>query len=223
MTTQSEHAPAPAERMRAAAVVISAYQREMGEARDVTDARRARLEAIRLVRERGLPVRAVDDSASPGWPQRAGDLAAYAAAGGSVDVVLRGGIDAVADPGRALLARAGVAVRITSDPGVRVVMAGAEVAWVGIGSVQEGRFARVQARSAVVALGCLYDRLRTSAVATADPVLAALAFGMSDERAATAMGVSCRTFTRRVRGLMDQLGVRTRFELACSARHRGWL
>jgi DNA-binding NarL/FixJ family response regulator len=54
-------------------------------------------------------------------------------------------------------------------------------------------------------------------------VLVALAFGVSDERAAAAMGVSHRTYTRRVRALMDRAGVGTRFELACWARDRGRL
>jgi hypothetical protein len=209
--------------MRAAAVVAQAYRTSLGEAQGTTDPRTARVEAIRLVRERGLPVRAVDDAGSPGWGQRADDLSAFAAAGGSVDVVLRGGLDAADDPGYAALVRAGAAARLTARPGVRLVLAGEEAAWVGIGSADERRVVRVVTPVVITALGALHDHLRTTGVVPSDPVLVALAFGVGDERAAAAMGVSHRTYTRRVRALMDQAGVGTRFELACWARDQGRL
>lgn len=58
------------------------------------------------------------------------------------------------------------------------------------------------------------DRLR--------PVLDALLDGQVDAVAARRLGLSRRTYTRRVAELMDLLGVRTRAQAGAAARRRGW-
>lgn len=54
-------------------------------------------------------------------------------------------------------------------------------------------------------------------------ILQLLAAGISDAAIAEQVGVSQRTVERRVRSLMDQLGVTTRFQAGVQAVHRGWL
>ena len=50
-----------------------------------------------------------------------------------------------------------------------------------------------------------------------------LAAGATDAAIADRMGISQRTVERRVRGLMEQLGVTTRFQAGVQAARRGWL
>ncbi|MFF5204484.1 helix-turn-helix domain-containing protein [Streptosporangium sp. NPDC000396] len=54
-------------------------------------------------------------------------------------------------------------------------------------------------------------------------LLALLNAGVSDGRAAETLGMSRRTFYRRLEQLMAQTGTANRFQLAAQAAHRGWL
>ncbi|MEU0568289.1 helix-turn-helix domain-containing protein [Nonomuraea sp. NPDC005983] len=54
-------------------------------------------------------------------------------------------------------------------------------------------------------------------------LLTLLAAGMTDEAIARQLGWHPRTVQRRVRRLMDQLGVRTRFQAGMHAQREGWL
>ena len=54
-------------------------------------------------------------------------------------------------------------------------------------------------------------------------VLALLTAGLTDEAMAKHLGLSLRTVQRRVRVLMDEAGVQTRFQLGVQADRRGWL
>lgn len=54
-------------------------------------------------------------------------------------------------------------------------------------------------------------------------VLQLLATGATDAKIAEQIGISQRTVERRVRALMDQLGVTTRFQAGVQAARRGWL
>ncbi|MFB7453588.1 DNA-binding response regulator [Streptomyces sp. NPDC056194] len=55
------------------------------------------------------------------------------------------------------------------------------------------------------------------------PVLDALLSGVTDETAATRLGVSARTYSRRVGELMAALGTTSRFRAGAEAARRGWL
>jgi len=54
-------------------------------------------------------------------------------------------------------------------------------------------------------------------------VLAMLASGLADDRAAQRSGVSARTYSRRVAELVDLLGSTSRFTAGVEAVRRGWL
>ncbi len=54
-------------------------------------------------------------------------------------------------------------------------------------------------------------------------LLALLAAGMKDEAIAHQLDVSVRTVRRRLRSLLDRLGVQTRFQAGAAAARRGWL
>ncbi|HET7017125.1 MAG TPA: hypothetical protein VFI65_24595 [Streptosporangiaceae bacterium] len=54
-------------------------------------------------------------------------------------------------------------------------------------------------------------------------ILALLTFGIPDEVIARELGLSDRTYQRRLHGLMRQLNAQTRFQLARQAARRGWL
>ncbi|MFF3466100.1 helix-turn-helix domain-containing protein [Streptomyces sp. NPDC001984] len=54
-------------------------------------------------------------------------------------------------------------------------------------------------------------------------LLALLNSGLTDEGIARSLGWSARTTQRRIRALMEELGVNTRFQLGRSAHARGWL
>ncbi|MEV0807781.1 helix-turn-helix transcriptional regulator [Micromonospora sp. NPDC050200] len=93
----------------------------------------------------------------------------------------------------------------------------------------------VHSSSLLVALRGLFDAIwRTSVpVATGasgddtDPddrrLLTYLAAGMTDDAISRQLGWHLRTVQRRVRRLMGELGVRTRFQAGLHAARRGWL
>lgn len=54
-------------------------------------------------------------------------------------------------------------------------------------------------------------------------VLAMLTSGLPDSAAAKQLGLSLRTYQRRVRALMTRLGAQTRFQAGAQAVQRGWL
>ncbi|MFI8514505.1 DNA-binding response regulator [Streptomyces sp. NPDC085460] len=55
------------------------------------------------------------------------------------------------------------------------------------------------------------------------PVLEALLSGLTDEAAAARLGMSARTYSRRVGELMAALGTTSRFRAGAEAARRGWL
>ncbi|MFJ8658824.1 DNA-binding response regulator [Streptomyces sp. NPDC093795] len=55
------------------------------------------------------------------------------------------------------------------------------------------------------------------------PVLDALLAGLTDETAAARLGMSARTYSRRVGELMAALGTTSRFRAGAEAARRGWL
>lgn len=55
------------------------------------------------------------------------------------------------------------------------------------------------------------------------PVLDAILAGMTDEAAATRLGMSPRTYSRRVGELLDVLGTASRFRAGVEAARRGWI
>lgn len=55
------------------------------------------------------------------------------------------------------------------------------------------------------------------------PVLEALVSGLTDEAAAARLGMSARTYSRRVGELMAALGTTSRFRAGAEAARRGWL
>lgn len=55
------------------------------------------------------------------------------------------------------------------------------------------------------------------------PVLEALLAGLTDETAAARLGMSSRTYSRRVGELMHALGTTSRFRAGAEAARRGWL
>ncbi|MGA5637985.1 DNA-binding response regulator [Streptomyces cinereoruber] len=55
------------------------------------------------------------------------------------------------------------------------------------------------------------------------PVLDALVAGLTDETAAARLGMSARTYSRRVGELMAALGTTSRFRAGAEAARRGWL
>jgi sugar-specific transcriptional regulator TrmB/DNA-binding CsgD family transcriptional regulator len=56
-----------------------------------------------------------------------------------------------------------------------------------------------------------------------DHILRLLAIGLTDRAVATQLGLSMRTVQRRVRALMDQAEVDSRFQLGAAAARRGWV
>ncbi|MFC8918799.1 DNA-binding response regulator [Streptomyces sp. NPDC057116] len=55
------------------------------------------------------------------------------------------------------------------------------------------------------------------------PVLEALLAGLTDETAAARLGISGRTYSRRVGELLSALGTTSRFRAGAEAARRGWL
>ncbi|GAB2963297.1 helix-turn-helix domain-containing protein [Micromonospora polyrhachis] len=54
-------------------------------------------------------------------------------------------------------------------------------------------------------------------------LLSLLVAGLTDEAAGSRLGISRRTVVRRVQGLMERTGSRSRLQLGWQARERGWL
>lgn len=54
-------------------------------------------------------------------------------------------------------------------------------------------------------------------------ILALLTTGLPDDAVARQLGMSDRTYQRRIHDMMERLGARTRFQLARHAGRRGWL
>ncbi|MGS2587976.1 DNA-binding response regulator [Streptomyces hebeiensis] len=69
--------------------------------------------------------------------------------------------------------------------------------------------------AALPAPGVLPSQLR--------PVLEALLAGLTDETAATRLGMSTRTYSRRVGDLLTALGTTSRFRAGAEAARRGWI
>ncbi|MGW7362398.1 DNA-binding response regulator [Streptomyces sp. NPDC054841] len=71
------------------------------------------------------------------------------------------------------------------------------------------------------------DDLAAAACGTAPahlrPVLDALLAGLTDEAAATRLGMSARTYSRRVGELLTALGTASRFRAGAEAARRGWI
>ena len=55
------------------------------------------------------------------------------------------------------------------------------------------------------------------------PVLQQLLSGATDHTASRLLGLSPRTYSRRVSELLDYLGVESRFQAGVEAARRGWL
>ena len=55
------------------------------------------------------------------------------------------------------------------------------------------------------------------------PVLQAMLAGLTDETAATRLGMSGRTYSRRVGELLTALGTTSRFRAGAEAARRGWI
>ncbi|WP_260848867.1 DNA-binding response regulator [Streptomyces sp. SLBN-118] len=66
-------------------------------------------------------------------------------------------------------------------------------------------------------------RVAGTAPAHLRPVLHALLAGLTDEAAATRLGMSGRTYSRRVGELLTALGTTSRFRAGAEAARRGWL
>ncbi|MFI1189977.1 BTAD domain-containing putative transcriptional regulator [Streptomyces californicus] len=56
-----------------------------------------------------------------------------------------------------------------------------------------------------------------------EPILEQLLIGATDTTASRRLGLSSRTFSRRVSELLDYLGVATRFQAGAEAHDRGWI
>jgi DNA-binding NarL/FixJ family response regulator len=54
-------------------------------------------------------------------------------------------------------------------------------------------------------------------------ILTLLTAGLPDDVIARELGISERTYQRRVRAMMERVNAQTRFQLARQAARRGWL
>jgi DNA-binding NarL/FixJ family response regulator len=69
------------------------------------------------------------------------------------------------------------------------------------------------------------DEMQTTMPAPTDEeraVASLLVTGMTDEMAARRLGLSRRTFRRRLKALMDKLGARSRFQAGFMLAETGW-
>lgn len=83
------------------------------------------------------------------------------------------------------------------------------------------------------ALGSLFEVLWAHSQPLAGPadvpdpddarLLALLTTGLTDQVMARQLGISLRTFQRRLRTLMERVGVTTRFQLGARAAAQGWV
>lgn len=89
----------------------------------------------------------------------------------------------------------------------------------------------VHSSSLLALLRTLFERIWAAAVPfgsdsrepDTERLLTLLAAGMTDAAIARQFGWHLRTVQRRVRGIMSELGVRTRFQAGLQAARRGWL
>ncbi|WP_459800585.1 helix-turn-helix domain-containing protein [Herbidospora sp. RD11066] len=54
-------------------------------------------------------------------------------------------------------------------------------------------------------------------------VLVQLLSGATDQAASNRLGISARTYSRRVSELLDHMGVQSRFQAGAEANRRGWV
>ncbi|WP_066370593.1 response regulator transcription factor [Herbidospora mongoliensis] len=54
-------------------------------------------------------------------------------------------------------------------------------------------------------------------------VLVQLLSGATDQAASNRLGISARTYSRRVSELLDHMGVQSRFQGGVEAKRRGWV
>lgn len=130
--------------------------------------------------------------------------------------------------------RAGERVRVLPSLPSRLWVLGDSAAMIpGMWVQHHGERLLIQHPGVVRALRCLFDELwrRATALPGLDDepnedrrqLLELLASGAIDEQVARTLGVSLRTVRRRIAGLMDDLGVTSRYQLGAEAVRRGWL
>jgi DNA-binding CsgD family transcriptional regulator len=185
-------------------------------------------------------------------PPYAGDPVSVAEVKGDLAVVGRGGRaraiydrSAVELPGRLANLEQGVAAgeeaRVLAEVPTKLVLVDDTAAMIPLASPQGGvESSLVIHPSALLdALGALFETLWRIALplelAAADAelidhpdpgerhILALLTAGLPDHAISRQLGVSDRTYQRRIHNLMERLNVQTRFQLARQATRRGWL
>ncbi|GAA3446553.1 helix-turn-helix domain-containing protein [Planomonospora venezuelensis] len=139
--------------------------------------------------------------------------------------------------------RRGVEVRVAETLPIKLMMADRELALVPLTTEPGGEPAAVLLHRSglLTALEALFEsewrrayplRVDASGGLAEDPepaigpldrkILTLLLAGLTDEAVAGQLDLSVRTLQRRVRGLMDLAGARTRVQLGWHAAHRGW-
>jgi predicted transcriptional regulator len=160
----------------------------------------------------------------------------------------RAALDLAGDPYQvAGSAQAGVLVRLAPQPPVTMVLVDGVTAIVRVPPVRanaDGPAALLVHRGALLdALVALFEAVwesavpllsypdgtprehREAAVPAAEDLrlLALLLAGLTDDAIASKMGLSRRTVQRRVSGLIELVGVRTRLQLVWQSARRGWI
>lgn len=140
--------------------------------------------------------------------------------------------------GAVVLARveAGEEARFLTPLPISVTIADEEIAVLDLTSYDSSAVGSmvITERRLVAALNAIVDTFWQLAVPMSGPaiselderghrVLRLLAAGATDAAIAEQVGISQRTVERRVRALMEQLGVTTRFQAGVQAARRGWL
>jgi DNA-binding NarL/FixJ family response regulator len=70
---------------------------------------------------------------------------------------------------------------------------------------------------------CVQEDAATGLTALDSQILTMLGKGLTDEAAATRLGVSARTVRRQVAAIMERLNASSRFEAGLKAAQRGWI
>ncbi|MFS8095607.1 hypothetical protein LFM09_00545 [Lentzea alba] len=138
---------------------------------------------------------------------------------------LPGKLDGIAE-----FARRGEQVRIGAVP-VKALLADDRIGLLALHPDTIDAALVVHSSSLLAVLRTLFERIWAAAVpfgtdageADTERLLTLLAAGMTDAAIARQFGWHLRTVQRRVRGLMSELGVRTRFQAGLQAARRGWL
>ncbi|MEV6236850.1 hypothetical protein [Lentzea sp. NPDC051838] len=138
---------------------------------------------------------------------------------------LPGKLDVIAE-----FARRGEQVRIGAVP-VKALLADDRIGLLSLHPDTTDAALVVHSSSLLAVLRTLFERIWAAAVPfradAPDPdnerLLTLLAAGMTDAAIARQFGWHLRTVQRRVRGIMSDLGVRTRFQAGLQAARRGWL